>query len=76
MESHTVDQAEPSDSSSLSTRSGGVDIASQQVSIGGDVVGRDKIVNVYQAAPTVEIPCPLNPLSPLAQPALSAANAS
>jgi ATP/maltotriose-dependent transcriptional regulator MalT len=58
MEWHPVDQAELSSESSLSTQSGGVDITAQHVSIGGDVIGRDKIVTVYQVAPTVEIPLP------------------
>jgi len=35
--------------STLSVRSGGIDIAAQQVSVGGDVVGRDKIVTGYTA---------------------------
>ncbi len=45
-------------------RAGGVEIAADAVHVAGDVVGRDKITNVYQALPSLEIKPPPEPERP------------
>ncbi|HTP09318.1 MAG TPA: tetratricopeptide repeat protein [Anaerolineae bacterium] len=52
-----------SDTSTVN-QSGGVDIAADTVHVAGDVVGRDKITNVYQVLPTLEIKPPPEPSRP------------
>ncbi len=58
-------ETEPTPDASISNVSGGVNIDGEQVNIGGDVVGRDKVIQagtyiehatIVQAAPTVEEP--------------------
>ncbi len=50
------DKTPESTDSAFSVRSGGVDISAQQVTVSGDVVGRDKIVqNIIQEAPAVGV---------------------
>src|SRR5512137_3015994 len=54
---------EDSSDKSVVNQSGGVDIAANHVNIGGDVVGRDKVI-IYQGVPSPQIPPPPEPTRP------------